>query len=75
MPKNEENGVGELPTISADILARAFCDALREVRTDALVSGVPSPGSKTMIDGRFDLVTVARLVLLDLGKRGEGLEI
>lgn len=49
-------------------LARALRDALRQASPEAFIQGDPEDGRLTVVDGRFDLRTVANLLAEVLSK-------
>jgi hypothetical protein len=66
IPKAENAGNAEL---IERLIARAICTSLRR-KKDALVSGAPGVGDRTIIDGTFNLRRVARSVRKQLIVRG-----
>jgi hypothetical protein len=50
-------------------IATALRDAFREAFPEAFVQGDPEDGGSTVVDGRFDLLAVAALMVRSLSAR------
>lgn len=55
------------------IVARLICDALRQTDPSALFLGepdAPAEENSVLIDGSFNMISVARLLLAEMEERG-----